>query len=145
MNTPAWLDRMLGADRAELWIRDRTRTYVHLDHLAPDTALRLVFDQVAAGEPLVLASPGQVWRLPTGVIPDEHTPERVVVRARLGGALLDAYLDFGGAAPSRRTELHVQDLEGYRLSSWHWWNDPEDNSETGEETTAHRAPDDGAR
>lgn len=118
-----WLDCMVGADRAETWVADRVGEYVAHDLLAPGTARRLVLGQAAAGERLVLASPGQVWRLPSGAVPDENTPERVIVRARLGEGVLDVYLDFAGIAPGRRAELPAQALDGYRLSSWAWWAD----------------------
>jgi hypothetical protein len=123
VTTLAFLDRMVGADRAETWVADRADEYVAHDLLDPGTARRLVLDQAAAGEPLVLASPGQVWRLASGAVPDEHTPERVIVRARLGEGVLDVYLDFAGIVPGRRAELPAQALDGYRLGSWAWWFD----------------------
>lgn len=142
-----------GVDRAERWARDRAREYIDHDRLNPDAALRWVLEQAAAGDPLVLASPGQVWRLPDDVDPEEiDAPARVLlVYERFEGpARVDVRLLGEGSTPGTRDEVMVDVLRDYTLTTWMWWNDLEDTaaSETGEtceETTAHRAPDDGAR
>jgi hypothetical protein len=152
MTALAWLDRMVGADRAELWIRDRTRAYVDLDHLAPDTAQRLVLEQADAGDPLLLASPGQVWALPDDVDPEEADlpARRVLVYRRLEAPpRVEVRLLGDGTTPATRDELLIDVLRDYTLRTWTWWNDLEEQAdhtdETNEETTGPAAPHDGPR
>lgn len=151
MNTPAWLDRMVGADRAELWIRDRTRAYVDLDHLDPDTARRLVLEHAHAGDPVLLASPGQVWALPDDIDPAEADlpARRLLVYRRLEAPpRVEVRLLGEGTTSGTRDELPIEVLRNCTLRTWAWWNDLEEKAdrtdEHTEESTGRTAPLDGA-
>jgi hypothetical protein len=159
VSTLDWLDRMVGPDRAELWAVDRAREYVDHDLLAPDAARRWVLEQADIGDPLVLASKGQVWKLPEDVDPDEiDAPARtLLVHERLADpARVDVHLVGEDGAPGTRDTVLVDVLWDYTLTIWMWWNDLEDAaaneagqtsgiSTTGKENAARSAPDDGAR
>ncbi|MEU8139945.1 hypothetical protein [Streptodolium elevatio] len=125
MTVPArTIEELIGADRASLWAVDRAGEYTDRDLLDPDAALRWVWAQADAGDPLVLAGPGQVWRLPDGVDPDEvDAPARVLlIWARLEEpARVKVPLVSEDGTPGVRDELLVDVLRDYTLTTWMPW------------------------
>ncbi|WTX00932.1 hypothetical protein OG216_46755 (plasmid) [Streptomycetaceae bacterium NBC_01309] len=125
MTAPARsVEELIGADRAGLWAVDRAREYTDRDGLSSEAALRWVWAQADAGDPLVLAGPGQVWRLPDDVDPGKvgapasvllvferlHEPARVEVR-----------LTGDGTKPGTRAVFPVDVLRPYTLTTWMAW------------------------
>lgn len=122
----AFLDRWLGPRHAVLWLHEVTHEFVVADMLDAATALAWVQARVTAGDPLILASPGQVWRLPDHLSPGgPSTPARCLyVHQRLTcppAVVVDAFDDEDdGEGDEVRHTLPLDALGAYRLHSWEW-------------------------
>ncbi|NUR07440.1 MAG: hypothetical protein HOQ45_10545 [Nocardioidaceae bacterium] len=130
------LEQLIGPHHAAVWLNEVVHDIVVADMLDPVRALDWVRGRVAAGDPLVLAAPGQVWRLPDGVDPAAvgaparclwvhqrlYEPPRLVVDL-YDDQVDDDAVDEDGDVEAVRDELPVADVAayGYRLANW-WWD-----------------------
>ncbi|GGP46688.1 hypothetical protein GCM10010214_19790 [Streptomyces abikoensis] len=111
------LDRLLGCERAAAYLRQLADKLACLDHLDPATALKLVCERVTDGDPLLMASHDQVWRLRDCVSLDEAPAHRLTIHARLTcppRVLVSDTDDEIGAID----EFPIEVLHLYQLDSW---------------------------
>lgn len=116
------IDQILGPERAARVVRQLAADIAHQDHVEPDRALRMVCDRVLAGDPLLIASPGQTWILRDDIDdidPDDLPTRRLAVIARLSEP--PRVVAFDPDIPDSTTdELLLSILtDFYQLESWH--------------------------
>lgn len=112
---PVPLDLLIGHQQAAAFLARRAEEFVAQDCIDPDRALAMVCERATDGDPLVLATPGQVWRLRSDVDEEDAPATRLTITGRY-------------ACPPRvravgdgvEDELLVEVLDMYRLEAWTW-------------------------
>jgi hypothetical protein len=112
-----YLPEILGPARAEQVVRDHAATLMRMDHLTPQAAIRLVRARVAEGDLLFLADAGQTWTLHPDADPDDAPAAVLSVHARLSCPARVLVSD--PEDPTEVTELGIDVLNLYRLTTWH--------------------------
>ncbi|PNG97025.1 hypothetical protein [Streptomyces malaysiensis] len=111
------LHHLIGRDRAQEWTRARVDDLMTQDRLDQRTANAVVEKAIAADDPMILATPGQVWTLRP-----QHggngLPECLFVTERRTGKGGPRVVVEDGATGSQ--EVPLQDLTLYRLDTWFW-------------------------
>jgi hypothetical protein len=117
--TPPPLDVILGPEGAARLIRRLAAQLTRDDALHPDTALRLACERATDGDPILLAAPGQCWRLRDDVDPDDAPARMLSIHARLAAPprIIASDADAPGEA-SRLDELLLTVLDMYELAYW---------------------------
>ncbi|MFH9071486.1 hypothetical protein [Streptomyces alboflavus] len=108
---------IVGADRADAFLRSRARELVDLDHLPEPVALQLTYRRALRGDPMVLAAPGQVWTLRADTDPDDAPAHRLTVEARLTEPPRVMVTDPDDST-GETDELLIEVLEMYQLATW---------------------------
>ncbi|MQY10294.1 hypothetical protein SRB5_04010 [Streptomyces sp. RB5] len=113
------LGSLLGRAQATA-VQDRlSAELVASDLLAPDRARSLVCARACAGDPLLLAAPGQIWVLDEDIDIDDAPALRLAVHARLSAPPRVIVSDADEPGPGGALdELLLEVLEFYRLESW---------------------------
>ncbi|MGD6757295.1 hypothetical protein [Streptomyces sp. BH105] len=112
--TNAPLHDLIGPAHAAEWTNSRVHDLVAQDLLNPNVALSVVERGIQDDDPLLLASPGQLWqRRPEADY--EELPQSVMVIRRLDEARV--VLDDG---TGDQETVPVWDLQLYRLEDWFW-------------------------
>ncbi|ONK09283.1 hypothetical protein [Streptomyces sp. MP131-18] len=109
---------LLGPQQAARVVRQLADDLIHQDRIDPDRALRIVCDRALAGDPLLLAAPGQTWTLRDDIDPDEAPARRLVILGRLTGPARIVVAD-PDLPDSCTDELLLDVLELYELETWH--------------------------
>jgi hypothetical protein len=115
MTTMDTLRRWLGNAHVQQWIQAEVHDRVLQDCLPPDTALRLLEQGLAEHDPLVIATPGQIWYRRDDA--DPALPDSLFLCGRYGDPLRVAYQDGIREEPQ---ELPLLTLRQYRLDHWVW-------------------------
>ncbi|MEV6106124.1 hypothetical protein AB0M28_15605 [Streptomyces sp. NPDC051940] len=114
------LVRLLGAGRAAMVLRRLADELVASDRLLPERARALVCARACAGDPLLLAAPGQVWVLDEDIDIDDAPALRLAVHARLTAPPRVIVSDADEPGPhGELDELLLEVLDFYRLQTWH--------------------------
>jgi hypothetical protein len=112
---PLPLDLLIGHQQAAAFLARRADEFVLQDHIAHDRALAMVCERATDGDPVVLAAPGQVWRLREDVDEEDAPATRLTITGRdvcpprvrvIGDGVED--------------ELLIEVLDMYRLEAWTW-------------------------
>ncbi|MDF4254638.1 hypothetical protein [Streptomyces sp. WMMB303] len=113
--TAVRLDLIIGPERARQFIRERVQQLVTGDCIPQARAADMVCTAVLAGDPWVLADPGQTW-IPRddGQDPNDLLAAELYVAQRHGATVLveDEW--------AQRAWRPVSVLDGYVLDTWHW-------------------------
>ncbi|MFJ8957329.1 hypothetical protein ACIRO1_45290 [Streptomyces sp. NPDC102381] len=113
--TATSLRDLIGPAHAAEWTNSRVHDLVTQDLLDPNVALTLVEGAVRDNDPLLLASPGQLWQRRPLAAPYEDLPPSVMVVRRLDEARV--VVDDG---TGEEETVPVWDLILYQLRDWFW-------------------------
>lgn len=117
--TPPPLDVILSPEGAARLIRRLAAQLTRDDALHPDTALRLACERATDGDPVLLAAPGQCWRLRDDADPDDAPALMLYIHARLTAPprILASDADIPGEAGDV-DEMLLTVLDMYELAHW---------------------------
>ncbi|WP_328541074.1 hypothetical protein [Streptomyces sp. NBC_00344] len=107
------LDLLIGPERAGAFIGALVRDLITSDLLPEPAAYRLVCEGVLAGDPWLLADPGQMWTLRPEVT-DTDVPALLFIVHRDTTHL--TVEDENG----QRTQIPLCALSAYQLDQWYW-------------------------
>jgi hypothetical protein len=113
------LDLILGPTGAARLMRRLAAQLAREDCLPPDTALRIACERATDGDPILLAAPGQCWRLRDDVDPDDAPARMLSIHARLAAPprIIASDADAPGEAGAL-DELLLKVLDMYELAYW---------------------------
>ncbi|WP_046499995.1 hypothetical protein [Streptomyces odonnellii] len=114
------LDRLIGPVHAAQFINSLVGDLITQDLLAESVAYRLVCEGVLAGDPFLLADPGQAWALRPGTT--DPAPGLLLVIRRDTDQLT---VEDGHG---QRHRIPVCALKTYELDQWFWARDGEPTS-----------------
>jgi len=109
------LDLIIGPQRARQFIRERVRQLVTADCIPQARAADMVRSAVLAGDPWVLADPGQTWIPHDDGQEREDLPADLLYVAQRHGATVLVEDEW-----AQRAWLPVSVLDDYVLDTWHW-------------------------
>lgn len=113
------LDLILGPQGAARLLNRLAAELMREDGLHPNTALRLACERATDGDPVLLAAPGQCWRLQGDVDPADAPALMLYIHARLAAPprILASDADIPGEAGDV-DELLLEVLDMYELAYW---------------------------
>ncbi|MFD7517722.1 hypothetical protein ACFV85_23290 [Streptomyces niveus] len=111
------LDRLMGPVNAGQFINSLVRDLITQDLLPEPVAYRIVCEGVLAGDPFLLADPGQAWALRPEIA--ERAPGLLLIIRRDADQL--TVEDEHG----QRHRIPVCALSTYALDQWFWTRDGE--------------------
>ncbi|MFI0742400.1 hypothetical protein ACH4PU_30640 [Streptomyces sp. NPDC021100] len=138
MTDLAFLEREIGGQALGVFLTAAVRSAMDLDHMPEHRAYQWVTDRADAGDPLIIAAPGQVWTRRADTDPEEAPIRRLFINERLTApaAVYVTYLDVndsgsdlndGADVPPSAVGLHdarkgdeflIDFLDLYELESW---------------------------
>ncbi|MER5227119.1 hypothetical protein [Streptomyces flaveus] len=119
---PSIIDRLIGPERAARVIRPLVRELMTDDLLPESTAYRIACEGVLAGDPWLLAEPGQGWALRSDVT--DPAPALLIIIRRDTDQLTveDPY--------GQRHQIPLCALAAYELEQWCWMRPDDDPHHT---------------
>ncbi|MEV2235423.1 hypothetical protein AB0H69_43670 [Streptomyces phaeochromogenes] len=119
MSTLSIVDRLIGPECAARVIQPLVRELMTDDLLPETVAYRIVCEGVLAGDPWLLAEPGQVWALrPDATSPAPGHAALVIVHRDTDQLTVELEDD-----DEPRLQIPLCALAAYELTSWCWMRD----------------------